>query len=95
MTRLLMAPQLALGTMVPLRRLEVFREGLSLEAVVESDGRTCAVTIDLRAEELPTLRRRGIEFIAQTTGDENALAVQAIGYLRGAKPARTPRARRA
>jgi hypothetical protein len=60
-----------------------------LEKIIERVVRTYGMMADLSAEEAKSVRQRVIEFIAGRAGDENALAVEALRYLRGPKPSRT------
>ncbi|WP_143278081.1 hypothetical protein [Bradyrhizobium sp. UFLA03-84] len=66
-----------------------------MENIVERVIRTYGLMISLTPEEEAAARQRVVEFVKGRRGDENAIAVEAIKHLRGPKPSRRRRARRA
>ncbi|QPF83922.1 hypothetical protein IC762_30380 [Bradyrhizobium genosp. L] len=62
-----------------------------MEMVVERVVRTFGMMMTLSPEEEDAVRQRVLKFVEGKSGDENAIAVEAIKFLRGPKPSRTRR----
>lgn len=71
--------------------LRIFAGRERAEKIIERVVRTYGMIANLTTEQAQVVRQQVAEFIKDKTGDENALAVQAIRHLRAPKPVRTRR----